>query len=110
MPVLKNNPELRDYQNYVAELESERGFAHQTTIDKCLLPGEEVGELFKAIRKSEGFSADRHSKFTDIGDELADIFIYLCALTNRKNIDLEAAFRNKEEKNKKRTWKSEVNE
>lgn len=106
MPVLKNNPELMDYQNYVAELENERGFARQTTIDKCLLLGEEVGELFKAIRKSEGLSVDSHSKFTDVGDELADIFIYLCALANRKNIDLEAAFRAKEEKNKKRTWKS----
>lgn len=110
MPVLKIKPELRDFQKYVAELEKERGFAQQTAIDKCLLLGEEVGELFKAVRKSEGLSIDSRSNFTDIGDELTDIFIYLCALANRKNIDLEAAFRLKEEKNKNRTWKSVVNE
>jgi NTP pyrophosphatase (non-canonical NTP hydrolase) len=110
MPELKNNPELRDYQKYVAELENERGFARQSAIDKCLLLGEEVGELFKAVRKSEGLSVDSHSKFTDIGDELADIFIYLCALANRNDIDLEAAFRAKEEQNKTRTWKSIMHE
>ncbi len=110
MPVLKNSPELKDFQSYVAELENERGFAHQTAIDKCLLLGEEVGELFKAVRKAEGLLVDKHSNFTDIGDELADILIYLCALANRKNIDLEMAFRIKEEKNKKRTWQSVTDE
>ncbi|MDX1284778.1 MAG: MazG nucleotide pyrophosphohydrolase domain-containing protein [Draconibacterium sp.] len=105
MPELKNSPTLSDFQKYVTELEHERGFITQTIIDKCLLLGEEVGELFKAIRKSEGLSVDSNSNFTDIGDELTDIMIYLCAIANRKNIDLEKAFRAKEEINKKRTWK-----
>lgn len=106
MPELKNNPNFSDFQKYVTELEHERGFIKQSTIDKCLLLGEEVGELFKAVRKSEGLSIDSNSNFTDIGDELTDIFIYICAIANRKNIDLESAFRAKEEKNKKRVWKS----
>ena len=105
MPDLQSKPTLEDFQQYVTELEKERGFARQTTIDKCLLLGEEVGELFKAVRKSEGLSVDTNSHFTEIGDELADIFIYLCAIANRKGIDLEAAFRKKEEKNKQRIWK-----
>lgn len=105
MPELLKNPSLNEFQKYVIALEKERGFSNQTVIDKCLLMGEEVGELFKAIRKSEGLSVDSNSSFTEIGDELADIFIYLCAIANRKNIDLEAAFRKKEEKNKQRTWK-----
>ena len=104
MPKLKENPKLSEFQKYVEELELERGFSDQSTIDKCLLLGEEVGELFKAIRKSEGLLVDNNSNFTEIGDELADIFIYLCAIANRKNIDLEEAFRKKEEKNKQRTW------
>jgi NTP pyrophosphatase (non-canonical NTP hydrolase) len=70
-----------------------------------ILMGEEVGELFKAVRKSEGLSIDSNSTFTEIGDELTDIIIYLCAIANRKNIDLESAFREKEEKNKQRIWK-----
>ncbi len=106
MPELTNNPTLKNFQQYVAELEIERGFASQTTIDKCLLLGEEVGELFKAVRKSEGLAMDTNSNFTEIGDELTDIFIYLCAIANRKGIDLESAFLKKEEKNKLRTWKS----
>lgn len=106
MPELKNKPTLADFQKYVGELELERNFNTQTTIDKCLLLGEEVGELFKAVRKSEGLAIDTNSTFTEIGDELADIFIYLCAIANRKGIDMETAFRTKEEKNKKRVWKS----
>ena len=106
MPELTQNPTLKNFQQYVAELENERGFAHQTIIDKCLLLGEEVGELFKAVRKSEGLAVDSNSNFTEIGDELTDIFIYLCAIANRKGIDLEKAFRDKEIKNKQRVWKS----
>lgn len=106
MPELKNQPTLSDYQSYVSQLEKERGFSEQSTIDKCLLLGEEVGELFKAIRKTEGLAMDSNSAVTEVGDELADIFIYLCAIANRKNIDLEKAFLSKEEINKKRTWKT----
>jgi NTP pyrophosphatase (non-canonical NTP hydrolase) len=105
MPELNAKPTLSDYQKYVTGLEHERGFITQTTIDKCLLLGEEVGELFKAVRKSEGLLVDSNSVFTEIGDELTDILIYLCAIANRKGIDLEEAFRIKEEKNKKRIWK-----
>ncbi|WP_346856395.1 MazG nucleotide pyrophosphohydrolase domain-containing protein [uncultured Draconibacterium sp.] len=106
MPELTNKPTLDDFQKYVTELEHERNFIQQTTIDKCLLLGEEVGELFKAIRKSEGLAVDTNSTFTEVGDELADIFIYLCAIANRKGIRLEDAFRKKEEKNHQRIWKS----
>jgi len=106
MPELKDQPTLSNYQNYVNQLEKERGFSDQSTIDKCLLLGEEVGELFKAIRKTEGLAMDSNSCVTEVGDELTDIFIYLCAIANRNNIDLEKAFRAKEEVNKKRTWRT----
>ena len=106
MPELPKNSTLKNFQKYVSELEIERGFAHQTVHDKCLLLGEEIGELYKAVRKSEGLSIDVNSDISEIGDELADIFIYLCAIANRKGIDLELAFLEKEEKNKQRTWKS----
>ena len=104
MPHLVIKPTLSEFQNYVTELETERGFEHQTIIDKCLLLGEEVGELFKAVWKTEGLAVDTNSEFTEIGEELTDILIYLCAIANRKGIDLEKAFREKEERNKKRTW------
>ncbi|MEJ2637221.1 MAG: MazG nucleotide pyrophosphohydrolase domain-containing protein [Calditrichia bacterium] len=104
MPELKDRPQLKDYQEYVAELERERGFEEQSARDKCLLLGEEVGELFKAVRKAEGIRIDPASRVSELEGELADIFIYLCAIANRFDIDLKAAFLKKEAKNKKRTW------
>jgi len=105
MPELGQNPTLEALQAYVARLEAERGFAGQTVLDKCLLLGEEIGELFKAIRKAEGLSIDETSAFGEVGDELADVLIYVCAIANRCGVDLEAAFRDKELRNHRRTWK-----
>lgn len=103
MPILKQAT-LQNIQQYVKELEIERGFDHQTIIEKCLLLGEEVGELFKAVRKSEKIKIDSNSQKHEVSNELADILIYLCAIANRYKIDLEEAFREKEEINKKRIW------
>lgn len=96
---------LKNLQVYVNELEHERGFIEQDVLQKCLLLGEELGELFKAIRKSENIRTDQNSTTFHVGEELADILIYLCAIANRYDIDLEDAFREKEEINKKRIWK-----
>ena len=104
MPKLNEHPTLADFQRYVAELEMERGFEDQTVRDKCLLLGEEIGELFKAIRRADGLKVDHESTFGEIGDELADVLIYLCAIANRCDVDLEAAFRAKEVVNHRRTW------
>ncbi|MHB8903716.1 MAG: MazG nucleotide pyrophosphohydrolase domain-containing protein [Patescibacteria group bacterium] len=105
MPVLKDKPTLKEIQEYVKELEKERGFSETSVIQNCLQLGEEIGELFKAVRKSEKLKVDQNSTFTSVEEELADIIIYLCSVANRYNIDLETAFRNKEEINKKREWK-----
>ena len=104
MPELKKDARLKDFQIYVSKLELERNFAKQSVKDKCLLLGEEVGELFKAVRKIDGIAIDPLSKTSDLEGEIADIFIYLCSIANRFDIDIEKAFLNKEEKNKKRTW------
>lgn len=104
MPELKKNPTMRDFQNYVTELEEERGFTEQTVLQRSLLLGEEVGELFKAIRKSEQMGLDRKSIVGSVDEELADVLIFVCSIANRFGIDLETAFRDKEEINKKRVW------
>lgn len=109
MPELKSKPTLEDFQKYVKELEAERGFSDQNVIEKCLLLGEEVGELFKAVRKSEKLSIDKNSSFGKVSDELADIIIYVLSIANRFDINLEDAFRKKEEINKSRTWEVEKN-
>ena len=102
---LKESPVLKDLQEYVHELELDRDFISQDVIQKCLLLGEEIGELFKAVRKAESISIDKqNSKLTTVEEELADILIYICSIANRYNINLETAFRKKEEVNKKRVW------
>lgn len=105
MPTLKQNPKLKDFQDYVQKMEKERGFDGEQILQKCLLLGEEVGELFKAIRKKDKIKIDHNSKFGSIDEELADVFIYICAIANRFNIDIEKAFRGKEKINQKRIWK-----
>lgn len=105
MPILKPAPTLEDLQEYVEELEKERGFTGQSSVERCLHLGEEVGELFKAVRKAEKMKIDESSKSTPVKEELADILIFLCSIANRYDIDLEKAFREKEEANRKRTWR-----
>jgi len=105
MPNLKEKPTLKDIQKYVGELEKERDFTKDTVLKKCLMLGEEIGELFKSIRKSEKIKIDHNSKFGSVDEELADIIIFICSIANRFKIDLEKAFRDKEEINKKRIWK-----
>lgn len=49
-------------------------------------------------------SIDPQSKVSPLEDELADLLIMLCSVANRAGVDLEVAFRGKEERNKEREW------
>jgi NTP pyrophosphatase (non-canonical NTP hydrolase) len=106
--LLPLQPTMQDFQAYAKKLECIRGFDNDQLIEKCLLLGEEVGELFKAIRSLRGIKIDHASAIGTVQEELADIFIYLLTIANRCNIDLEKAFREKEEKNKQRTWSKSI--
>ena len=102
--LLKEKPTLRDFQKYVAQMVRERGFHQETIAETFMLFVEECGELAKEIRKRENVKTDPMSNQTNLPHELADIFIYLLDLSNQFGIDLEKAFRDKEEINKKRVW------
>lgn len=101
---LEKHQSLEEIQQYVAEMEVERGFSDRPLIEQCLQLGEEVGEVFKAVRKQQNIPIDPESKVGAIGDELADVLIYLCAIANRAGIDLADALRSKEAVNETRTW------
>lgn len=102
---LKENPTMADFQQYVKEMKAERGFRVEPIYECCLL-AEEVGELISAVRKNtKGGSIGSGSVAGNIKLELADVLIYLCSIANIHGINLEEAFREKEEINKKRTWK-----
>ena len=107
MPVLEDIPNLAQLQDYVRELEKERGFQENTVQQTALLLGEEIGELFKALRKQQKMAVDSKSVIGSVDEELADVLIYVCSLANRLNIDLETAFRAKEEINKRRVWEAQ---
>jgi NTP pyrophosphatase (non-canonical NTP hydrolase) len=107
MPELNPKPTLKDYQDYIIKLEQERGFSSDM-YHYTLMLGEEVGELFKAIRKSEKQHIDSQSKIGSVDEELVDVFIFVCAIANKFGIDLETAFRAKEEVNKTRVWQKTI--
>lgn len=104
-PVLESFT-LFDLQKYVKKMVAHRGFDNETIQDVLLLLVEEIGELAKAIREQMGLKVnlDDLSRSKDIRNEIADCLIYLIDLANLANVDLQDAFIEKENTNKKGTW------
>lgn len=105
---LNENNSLNEIQDYIREIITIRGFSEQRVQDKMLLLLEETGELAKAIRKTlpeASIDYDKIENYTDIEEEIADVFIVLVSICNRLNINLYDAMKKKEEKNIKRQWK-----
>ena len=87
--------ELKKKKKRVIENKINHGF-NITDICKefCLLYGE-VGEAYEAYRK----------KKDNLGEELADVAIYLMGIAELLNIDLESEISKKLEINEKRKYK-----
>lgn len=101
---LKKSPTLGDFQRYIALMVRERGFERETVPEMFMLLMEECGEMAKAARKMTKIHTDKNSEQFHLDHEVADVFMYLLDICNHFGIDLEQAFRDKEEINKKRTW------
>lgn len=86
----------KEIQKEIWQNKVDKGF-NITDVNKefCLLYGE-VGEAYDAYRK----------KKDDLGEELADIAIYLLGLSEMLGIDLEDEIINKVKKNRKRVYKN----
>ena len=109
--LLNENNSLNEIQDYIRKINTIRGFSEQRVQDKMLLLLEETGELAKAIRKTlpeASIDYEKIENYTDIEEEIADVFIVLVSICNRLNINLYNALKKKEEKNIQRQWK--VNE
>lgn len=102
---LKDQPTLQDYQRYVRDMVIERGFEEERIPELFMLLCEEIGEMAKAARKHANIKIDSESRKPDLELEIADVFIYLLSICNHCDVDLEKAFRDKEEINKQRSWK-----
>lgn len=88
--------DLRETQKAVYKNKIDKGF-NVTDVNKefCLLYGE-VAEAYEAWRK----------KKEDLGEELADIAIYLLGLSEILGVDLASEIENKIEINRKREYKT----
>ncbi len=100
---LKDDPTLADLQQYVREMVAERGF-NDTVTNKFMMLIEEVGEFAKAARKHAGMRYASDARDQDLEGEAADVLMIFLGLCNLMDIDLERAFRAKEEYNKTRNW------
>jgi NTP pyrophosphatase (non-canonical NTP hydrolase) len=105
MAYLKDDPTLKELQSYLALVCQERGWTKDSPSEKFVLFIEEVGELAKAMRKTAGLYEEQ-AKPRDISleEEFADVLSYLLDLANCFQVDLEQAFRAKEQINQSRIW------
>ena len=107
MAALPEHFTLRDLQQYTDAVCRERGWNKDSYAEKFLLFSEEVGELAKAIRKARGLYQEKaRPSSLQLEEEFADVLSYLLDLANCFQVDLEKAFREKEQLNAKRTWES----
>ena len=86
---------MKEIQKQIYQNKIDKGF-NVTDVNRefCLLYGE-VAEAFEAYRK----------KKDDLGEELADVAIYLMGLSEILDIDLEDEIIKKVKKNKNRVYK-----
>ncbi len=110
---LPEDAPMARYQQYIHELETLHGWLDVDLVHNCFLMGEEVGELFKAIRRlNRLWQESAKPDVTDaqakaaVGEEIVDVLNYLLAIANRLDIDVESTFRVKNARNQRRSWSS----
>ena len=104
---LNSDNTILQVQEYIRKVIELRGFSEQNIEKIMLLLTEEVGELAKAIRKDKTSMSIDKSKiknYDTIESEVADVFIVLCSICNKLNIDLFSSLKEKEKENIERKW------
>ena len=103
---IPDKPTLGDLQTHIKKIGEERGWNKNSHLEIFLLLSEEFGELAKAVRNYTGLYTEQNKKENkyELEEEFADVLNYLFDLANCFNINLEEAFRKKDEVNKQRNW------
>ena len=91
---------IRELQNLMVDQLRRRGFYPKDEMEVLLRIGEEVGEVFEAVREKQ--SKD------DLNHEVVDVFWTLLRFCELKNIDLEKVFMEKLAINEKRPLEKPV--
>ena len=106
MAQLSERPTLAELQRYMEAVCQERGWDKDNYAEKFLLFTEEVGELAKAIRNTAGlYDEEAKQRRGNLEEEFADVLSYVLDLANYFHVNLEKAFREKEQVNEIRVWK-----
>lgn len=85
---------VRELQEMMVDQLRRRGFYPKNDKEVLLRLGEEMGEVFEAVRENQSFE--------DLSHEVVDVFWNLLRFCELKGIDLEKAFVEKYEKNEAR--------
>lgn len=86
--------DLKKLQKEIYQNKLDKGFNVKDINMEFAYITEELGELIHAYRKN----------LPDIGEEIADITIYLIGLAEILGLDFEEELKNKVDKNRKRTY------
>ncbi|MHB8688970.1 MAG: MazG nucleotide pyrophosphohydrolase domain-containing protein [Candidatus Dormibacteraceae bacterium] len=93
---------LRALQVYYAAIAERRGYANESAQDTMLLLTEELGELARAVRKNVGLVREGGYGHEDVGEEIADVQLYLVHLANILGADIAKSVTDKERINDQR--------
>ncbi len=95
-------PALRALQSYYARVAAIRGYSKESLRDCLLLALEEMGELAHAVRKQENMIREHPERSNEVGQEVADVMLYLVHFANIAGIDLREVLMEKEKMNRDR--------
>ena len=101
-PVNDPGRPLKALQDYYSVVAARRGYDNESPQDTMLLLTEELGELARAVRKHVGLVRDGGYGTGDVGDEIADVQLYLVHLANVLGTDLGTSVTGKERTNDSR--------
>lgn len=85
---------VKELQELMVDQLKRRGYYPKDDKEVLLRLGEELGEVFEAVRENQSFE--------DLSHEIVDVFWNILRLCELKGIDLEKAFLSKYEKNESR--------
>lgn len=106
LTLIKQNPlTLSDMQSFHQSLDEAKGF-DQDFVKNVAYMVAEVGEVLNAFRhlKQTDLPEERERIQEQVAEELADCLAYVIKLANYADVDLEAAYKQKMDRNISRRW------
>lgn len=98
--------DIKEFQEYVSVFCEKKGFHSIPLETRFMFMISEVGELTNDLLKLKASTVeDQEIIKRNIGHELFDVIWNIFDLSNRLNIDLEVAFKEKMIVNENREWK-----